>query len=741
MTGSRSIASASRAVRSPTVRGRVARCSRSRCSPCAASPRAPVSRAGSPRRCTARRTSCRELLLVQPGARLAEGDAIARDADGREVARAARRPAARPLGGRRQRAGGAARRGGAGHRPRPRAACARSTRGWITLEVPGRCRARRRRHRRRGPRRAGDRGARRRTRSCAPRAIDVGATGKIVVGGLAGVGRDADPGAGHGRGGHRPGRRAGQGAARLRGDPAPPARDRRPDRLASAWCCWRASARSGSTRSASPGSARTPAAWRACSARRACSSSTMRRPPPAAATLPRVGERVIAHRRPFQGRAGVLVAELEDLHAAPSGIPTRMGLVRFEDGRLAPVPLANLEATLPVAAARLRPVSCLVMEGPMTAPAVAGVLTTHAAAETRALGAALGAAAAPGDGAGADRPARRRQDAAGQGRGRGARRAQRGEQPDLRADERARRAAAPLPHRRLSARRPGGGACRRPPRRARGRRRDRRRMGRSARRLAAARAAGPRDRPWTRPATKSDRTIAWRAHGAAHAELAARSLEPAMIIALETASTDISLALATAGRQPGGRRTAGPPTVARVTKPLPRLLRAAGAQRDPAWREASALAVGRRPGLVHRPAGGDEPGQGPGPGARTARSSASRAWRPGWRPSRTPAAAVARAGAREAYLLLRGERSRASWTATRCPSGRRRAAGGARRSWPRRSACERGHRPTGPRRPIAAAAAERLRQRPGGRRPRPPGARLPPRAARHRPGRRTRRSR
>jgi hypothetical protein len=42
----------------------------------------------------------------------------------------------------------------------------------------------------------------------------------------------------------------------------------------------------------------------------------------------------------------VLVAELEDLHATPSGIATRMGLVRFEDGRLAPVPLSNLEATL-----------------------------------------------------------------------------------------------------------------------------------------------------------------------------------------------------------------------------------------------------------------------------------------------------------------------------------------------------------------------------------------------------------
>jgi hypothetical protein len=71
--------------------------------------------------------------------------------------------------------------------------------------------------------------------------------------------------------------------------------------------------------------------------------------PPARRTLPRVGERVIAHRRPFQGRAGVLVAELEDLHATPSGIATRMGLVRFEDGRLAPVPLANLEVTLAVA--------------------------------------------------------------------------------------------------------------------------------------------------------------------------------------------------------------------------------------------------------------------------------------------------------------------------------------------------------------------------------------------------------
>ena len=60
--------------------------------------------------------------------------------------------------------------------------------------------------------------------------------------------------------------------------------------------------------------------------------------------LPVIGERVTAHRRPFQGHSGVLVAVLDDLHAAPSGIPARMALVRFDDGRLAPVPLANIEA-------------------------------------------------------------------------------------------------------------------------------------------------------------------------------------------------------------------------------------------------------------------------------------------------------------------------------------------------------------------------------------------------------------
>jgi hypothetical protein len=68
-------------------------------------------------------------------------------------------------------------------------------------------------------------------------------------------------------------------------------------------------------------------------------------PPPRRRVPARPGDAVIAHRRPFAGRTGVLLREIDGLHAAPSGIPARSGLVRFEDGRIAAVPLANLEAT------------------------------------------------------------------------------------------------------------------------------------------------------------------------------------------------------------------------------------------------------------------------------------------------------------------------------------------------------------------------------------------------------------
>ena len=71
-------------------------------------------------------------------------------------------------------------------------------------------------------------------------------------------------------------------------------------------------------------------------------------PPPPRRALPRVGDRVIAHRRPHAGRAGELVRLLDAPHAAPSGIAARSALVRFENGPAAIVPLANLEATEPV---------------------------------------------------------------------------------------------------------------------------------------------------------------------------------------------------------------------------------------------------------------------------------------------------------------------------------------------------------------------------------------------------------
>jgi hypothetical protein len=70
--------------------------------------------------------------------------------------------------------------------------------------------------------------------------------------------------------------------------------------------------------------------------------------PPARRALPRPGDRVIAHRRPYAGLGGELVRELGDPRSVESGIAARSGLVRFEDGRTAVIPLANLDAADPV---------------------------------------------------------------------------------------------------------------------------------------------------------------------------------------------------------------------------------------------------------------------------------------------------------------------------------------------------------------------------------------------------------
>jgi len=71
-------------------------------------------------------------------------------------------------------------------------------------------------------------------------------------------------------------------------------------------------------------------------------------PPPLRRVLPLPGDRVIAHRRPHAGQGGELVRVLDRLHAFASGVVGRAALVRFEDGHTAIVPLANLEATEPL---------------------------------------------------------------------------------------------------------------------------------------------------------------------------------------------------------------------------------------------------------------------------------------------------------------------------------------------------------------------------------------------------------
>jgi hypothetical protein len=68
-------------------------------------------------------------------------------------------------------------------------------------------------------------------------------------------------------------------------------------------------------------------------------------PPPQRRVLAGPGDRVIAHRRPFAGRTGVIERELDGMHAAPSGIGARTVLVRLDDGRMVAVPLANVVAT------------------------------------------------------------------------------------------------------------------------------------------------------------------------------------------------------------------------------------------------------------------------------------------------------------------------------------------------------------------------------------------------------------
>jgi hypothetical protein len=53
----------------------------------------------------------------------------------------------------------------------------------------------------------------------------------------------------------------------------------------------------------------------------------------------------VALRRPFAGVGGELLRVIDQPQAGAAGVVARSALVRFEDGRTAIVPLANLEAT------------------------------------------------------------------------------------------------------------------------------------------------------------------------------------------------------------------------------------------------------------------------------------------------------------------------------------------------------------------------------------------------------------
>lgn len=68
-------------------------------------------------------------------------------------------------------------------------------------------------------------------------------------------------------------------------------------------------------------------------------------PPPGRRVLPRPGDRVVALRRPFAGLGGGLIRTFEAPRLTAAGVVSRAGLVRFDDGRTAVVPLANLQAT------------------------------------------------------------------------------------------------------------------------------------------------------------------------------------------------------------------------------------------------------------------------------------------------------------------------------------------------------------------------------------------------------------
>ena len=218
-------------------------------------------------------------------------------------------------------------------------------------------------------------------------------------------------------------------------------------------------------------------------------------PPPARRSLPRPGDRVIAHRRPHAGLGGTLLRVLDQLHAAESGV-----VGRYRARALRGRPHGHGAAGQPrgdgAPRRGLTGAAALELRFPILAADGSSHRIGRAAARAPQHQPGRDPRDRPphrrrrrsGHRPGPGRSARGGQDAAGEGDRGGPRDHERGEQPDVRAHERACRAAADVPRRRVPARRSGGGERRRAARRTAGGRRDRRGVGRPAGWLDARRA-------------------------------------------------------------------------------------------------------------------------------------------------------------------------------------------------------------------------------------------------------------
>ena len=203
-----------------------------------------------------------------------------------------------------------------------------------------------------------------------------------------------------------------------------------------------------------------------------------------------------------------------------------------------------------------------------------------------------------------------------------------------------------------------------------------------------------------------------------------------MIVAIDGASTDLSVALAApngslSATTRGDRRSASRPSC------CPALL-ASSRRMAAAFDDITALARGHRPGIVHRPPGGDGAGQGPRRGARPADRRRAEPRRPGWRPRRRQSRPSPAPGRARHTSSTRGD-------GCRPPRGRAALPGAARRRGvvapaELAEAFGLGHAPSHPARPPPSPCwpPTRLDAAPGRRRPATPGADLPPRAARRR---------